>query len=80
MFGLLQRLGRIPDEEMYRAFNMGIGFALVVSPEDADAARALLEEADLRVHLLGHATADAARTIRFRPKRLVGRSGRFTRA
>src|SRR5262249_27047835 len=31
IFSLIQRLGGIADEEMYRVFNMGIGFCLVVS-------------------------------------------------
>ena len=32
IFDLLQKLGDVPDEEMYRTFNMGIGLALVVPP------------------------------------------------
>jgi phosphoribosylformylglycinamidine cyclo-ligase len=80
IFGLLQRLGSIPDEEMYRAFNMGIGFALVVAPEGVDAVRARLADEGLGVHLLGRATEDAERTIHLRPRGLVGRGGRFTRA
>jgi phosphoribosylformylglycinamidine cyclo-ligase len=80
VFAFLQRLGAIADAEMYRAFNMGIGFALVVAPAAVGAARARLERAGLRVHDLGRATVDAQRTIAFRPRRLVGRAGRFTAA
>ena len=76
----MQRLGQIADEEMYRAFNMGIGFALVVAPAGADEVCARLTRAGERVHVLGHATADPERTIRLRPRGLVGRRGRFTRA
>jgi phosphoribosylformylglycinamidine cyclo-ligase len=79
IFGLIQRLGEIPDEEMYRAFNMGIGFALVVPLSDADAVRRRLEASGERVHVLGRATADPARTVHFRPRGLVGRDGRFSR-
>jgi len=32
IFDLLQKLGELPREEMYRTFNMGIGMVLVVSP------------------------------------------------
>jgi phosphoribosylformylglycinamidine cyclo-ligase len=79
IFALLQRLGEIPDAEMYRAFNMGIGFALVVAPEGADAVRRRLEAAGETVHVLGTATEDPQRTIRLRSHGLVGRGGHFTR-
>jgi phosphoribosylformylglycinamidine cyclo-ligase len=80
IFALLQRLGKISDEEMFRAFNMGIGFALVVAPEAADTTRARLAQSNFVPHILGHATDDAARTINFRPHNLVGRDGKFARA
>ncbi len=32
LFRLIQKGGGVPDEEMYRTFNMGIGMILVVSP------------------------------------------------
>lgn len=34
VFTWLQELGRVPEEEMYRTFNMGVGMALVL-PEEA---------------------------------------------
>jgi phosphoribosylformylglycinamidine cyclo-ligase len=79
IFRMIQRLGNVPEEEMWRAFNMGIGFGVVVPPSDADRTRALLEESGVRTHVLGTATDDPQRTIRFRPKGLVGRDGRFAR-
>lgn len=35
IFRLIQRLGDIPDEEMYRTFNMGMGMVIFVSPDKA---------------------------------------------
>lgn len=35
IFQLIERLGNIPRQEMFRTFNMGIGFILAVAPEDA---------------------------------------------
>ncbi len=39
---LIQSQGGIAEEEMYRAFNMGLGLVLVVAPDDAEAVRAKL--------------------------------------
>ena len=79
IFGLVQCFGNVAAEEMYGTFNMGIGFALVVGAEGAEAVRASLERDGLPVHVLGWATDDPERTIHFRPRGLVGRQGRFTR-
>ena len=38
IFDVIQDLGRVPDEEMYHTFNMGIGFVLVVEESVAGAA------------------------------------------
>jgi phosphoribosylformylglycinamidine cyclo-ligase len=38
VFGLIQRLGDVADDEMERVFNLGLGMVLVVAPGDADRA------------------------------------------
>ncbi len=37
VFQIMQERGRVPREEMYQVFNMGIGMAAIVSPNDAAA-------------------------------------------
>lgn len=37
IFNLLQELGQISDEAMYKTFNMGVGMILAVAPQNADA-------------------------------------------
>jgi phosphoribosylformylglycinamidine cyclo-ligase len=44
VFGWLARIGGIADEEMLRVFNCGIGMAVVVGADQAEAAIALLRE------------------------------------
>jgi phosphoribosylformylglycinamidine cyclo-ligase len=44
VFGLVQRLGGVSDEEMWHVFNMGCGFVCVVPADRADVATALLAE------------------------------------
>jgi phosphoribosylformylglycinamidine cyclo-ligase len=53
VFATLQRAGRIADEEMYRTFNMGLGYVLVVPPTDVDQATRALAHADERVFEVG---------------------------
>jgi phosphoribosylformylglycinamidine cyclo-ligase len=36
IFRTIQQLGDVPDEEMYRTFNMGMGMVLMVAPKQAD--------------------------------------------
>jgi phosphoribosylformylglycinamidine cyclo-ligase len=43
IFRLIQARGHLPDDEMYRTFNMGLGLMLVVAAEEADAVRAAAE-------------------------------------
>ena len=36
IFSMIQRRGSIPDPEMFRVYNMGTGFCVIVAPRDAD--------------------------------------------
>jgi phosphoribosylformylglycinamidine cyclo-ligase len=40
VFGLLQKLGNVPDDDMYATFNMGVGFVVIVGAAEE---RAVLE-------------------------------------
>ncbi|HEU5393820.1 MAG TPA: phosphoribosylformylglycinamidine cyclo-ligase, partial [Candidatus Methylomirabilis sp.] len=47
IFGLIGRAGGVPEEEMLRVFNLGLGFVLVVAEADAERAiRSLTEAGD----------------------------------
>jgi phosphoribosylformylglycinamidine cyclo-ligase len=53
IFAAIQRAAAVDDAEMRRTFNMGIGFVLVVAPEDAAAAARRLEALGERVYPIG---------------------------
>lgn len=53
IFSLLQKLGRVPEDDMYRTFNMGIGFVLVVSPRDEDRAMVVLRKMKAKAYIIG---------------------------
>lgn len=37
IFNLIQKMGSVEEKEMYRVFNMGVGFVLIIDPADAKA-------------------------------------------
>jgi phosphoribosylformylglycinamidine cyclo-ligase len=53
VFGWLQRLGNVEEAEMYRVFNMGIGFVAIVSPYYAESIQRRLEEDRVKTHVIG---------------------------
>lgn len=53
IFGWLQQEGNIATREMSRTFNCGIGMVVVVAPENADAAKAMLEQHGETVYVIG---------------------------
>ncbi|QYO68542.1 hypothetical protein JVX88_16555 [Leptolyngbya sp. 7M] len=44
IFGMMQRLGNVADEEMFRTFNIGIGMVAVCSTSDVEKLSAELAE------------------------------------
>jgi phosphoribosylformylglycinamidine cyclo-ligase len=53
LFAWLKQHGNVPDDEMFRVFNCGIGMVLVVNAADADAASAALGTAGETVYRIG---------------------------
>ena len=53
LFQWLQQAGNVEQQEMYRTFNCGIGMAVIVPAEQADAAQAFLTEQGETVYRLG---------------------------
>jgi phosphoribosylformylglycinamidine cyclo-ligase len=64
VFDLIRDLGEVPPEEMYRTFNMGIGFALVVPAAAVKEARALLREGGQESLVIGEIAEGAGVTLR----------------
>lgn len=53
VFRYFQEQGKISDDEMYRVFNMGIGFVMIVRPHFAEAIRHMLTRSGECVSVLG---------------------------
>jgi phosphoribosylformylglycinamidine cyclo-ligase len=53
IFTLIQQRGNVPEPEMYRTFNMGIGFILIVPPDQAPLLAHRLNEAGESASIIG---------------------------
>ena len=53
LFGWLQKEGNVSSQEMHRVFNCGIGMVVIVSPDQAATAEALLRDAGETVSRIG---------------------------
>ena len=56
IFRIIQQEGKIEEEEMFRVFNMGIGMALMVSPEEEKPVLKALEEKGEEAKRIGEIT------------------------
>ena len=76
VFGLIARLGSVPDTEMYEVFNMGTGFVCVTPVGDADRALEALRRHHPGAARIGHVTDDAG-TVTLPRAGLAGDQGGF---
>ncbi len=53
IFRLIAQMGNVPEAEMYRTFNMGLGMLIIVSPDDSTWVSDTLEKAGEQVYEIG---------------------------
>lgn len=63
IFGVLRRGGPVDEAEMRRTFNCGIGFCVVLPPDEADAALRLLAAHGEEARVIGEVTAGASTAV-----------------
>ena len=66
VFSALQAAGRVEDAEMFRTFNMGIGYVLIVPPAAVETATRVLSDAGERVFRIGEIVG-GERGVELRP-------------
>jgi phosphoribosylformylglycinamidine cyclo-ligase len=79
IFKLIAERGRVADAEMYRVFNMGIGFCLIV-PDDRQilgAVEQTFTACRFATHQLGKVVADDRRRIFLPQQNLIGEGTEF---
>ena len=79
IFDVIQRELKVSTEEMYRVYNMGIGFSLVVSHRGDHAARAteILKRHNIDCYEIGRTVPDPEKSVVIEPVKLLGKDGRF---
>jgi phosphoribosylformylglycinamidine cyclo-ligase len=53
VFTLMQEIGNVPDAEMYRAFNMGVGMVIICAPQDAESIQSHFSKRDQACYEIG---------------------------
>ena len=76
IFGLIQRtaaeLGfNISDEEMFKTFNMGWGFGIIVDKTEIDKAMNTLEQDSIKPQIIGKVTDKQRVEIKYQDKKMV---------
>ncbi|MCZ6872301.1 MAG: phosphoribosylformylglycinamidine cyclo-ligase [bacterium] len=77
IFALLQELGKVSDEEMFRVYNMGIGFCIIVPDETAEQAISIIQSHGKQAYRIGYTVQDQERRITIKPRGLIGKDKRF---
>ncbi|MDI6689987.1 MAG: phosphoribosylformylglycinamidine cyclo-ligase [Actinomycetota bacterium] len=76
IFSLIKKLGNVTDEEMYKVYNMGIGFCLVMAPDDLAPALEIIKKHDIKGYQIGCVRGRERRII-IEPRKLTSKGNRF---
>ena len=76
IFSLIQKTaadlgGTITDEEMFKTFNMGWGFALIVDKKDSERAMEVLEKTGAQAEEIGHVTGTEGVRIFYKNRKIA---------
>lgn len=63
--------GTITDEEMFRTFNMGWGFAVIINEAEEDQTISLLERTGVHAEQIGHVTSSAGIKILHKKTKII---------
>jgi phosphoribosylformylglycinamidine cyclo-ligase len=76
IFGLIQKTAAelsysISDEEMFKTFNMGWGFGIIVDKTEIDKAMNTLEQDSVKPEIIGKVTDKQMVEIKYKNKRMI---------
>lgn len=62
VFNLLQRIGNVPQDDMDRTFNLGIGMAVIISPSELELVKAEIVRASDTCYIIGRVVDGSGKT------------------
>jgi phosphoribosylformylglycinamidine cyclo-ligase len=76
IFGLIQKTATelrytVTDEEMFKTFNMGWGFAIIVNKTDTDKALNTLQQENAKPEIIGNVTDKQTVEIQYKNKKII---------
>lgn len=77
IFKLIQEVGKINDEEMFRVYNMGIGFCVVVPGSEVEKVFSICKKINVECHRMGYCIKDPEKKVIIEKKRLIGKGNIF---
>jgi phosphoribosylformylglycinamidine cyclo-ligase len=77
VFGLIERASGVDRAEMYRVFNMGVGFCVVLPEDGVSRVLQIAREHGIEGWALGRVVDDPAKQVRLRTLGLVGEGEEF---
>jgi phosphoribosylformylglycinamidine cyclo-ligase len=63
IFSFIQEVGPVDEEEMYRVFNMGIGYVLIVAEDFADSIQKKLSRYGEKVYRIGRVSTGSGKVV-----------------
>lgn len=77
IFGLIQDLASVRDEEMFDVFNMGIGFCAVVDKNSVEQALSIFKRHSREAKIIGYAVSDKEKRVQILEHNLEGKDKTF---
>jgi phosphoribosylformylglycinamidine cyclo-ligase len=63
IFEFIEEAGKVDHEEMYRVFNMGIGYVLMVGKKDVEQTLKILKASKQRALIIGEIAAGSGKSV-----------------
>jgi phosphoribosylformylglycinamidine cyclo-ligase len=71
IFSLIQKFGNISDEEMFRVFNMGIGFCVILPEKDSQEAIEISKKNGVDAFKIGKVKKDPKKRVLIKHKKII---------